>query len=152
MTPPRPGVCGVTMFDVGQGDATLVELPDSSRVLIDAGGTPFGNSTFDVGSRVLAPALWARGIRALDALVITHGDPDHIGGAAAVIGDFAPAQLWEGVPVPGHRPLQRILSGRRRRRCSPGAAVRRRHVAGRRGARAGAASAGARLGTPACAQ
>jgi competence protein ComEC len=104
-----PGRLRVTMFDVGQGDATLVELPDSSRVLVDAGGTPFGNSTFDVGTRVLAPALWARGIRRLDTLVITHGDPDHIGGAAAMIGDFAPAQLWEGVPVDAHRPLQRLL-------------------------------------------
>jgi len=104
-----PGRLRVTMFDVGQGDATLIELPDSSRVLVDAGGTPFGNSTFDVGSRVLAPALWARGIRRLDTLVITHGDPDHIGGAAAVIGDFAPAQLWEGVPVLRHWPLQNIL-------------------------------------------
>jgi competence protein ComEC len=105
-----PGRLRITMFDVGQGDATLVELPDASRVLVDAGGTPFGNSTFDIGRRVLAPALWARGIRRLDTLVITHGDPDHIGGAAAVIEDFAPAELWEGVPVRRHRALQDVLS------------------------------------------
>ena len=99
----------VTMFDVGQGDATLVELPDSSRVLVDAGGTPFGNSTFDVGSRVLAPALWARGVRRLDTLVLTHGDPDHIGGVPSVIQDFAPPKLWEGIPVLRHGPLQDVL-------------------------------------------
>ena len=104
-----PGRLRLTMFDVGQGDATLVELPDSSRVLVDAGGTPFGGSTFDIGSRVLTPALWARGIRRLDALVITHGDPDHIGGAPAVLDDFAPARIWEGVPVLRHRPLQDVL-------------------------------------------
>ena len=106
---PRPGGCALTMFDVGQGDATLLELPDSSRVLVDAGGQPFGNSTFDIGSRVLAPALWARGIRRLDALVLTHGDPDHIGGAASVIDDFAPTALWEGIPVLRHAPLQEVL-------------------------------------------
>jgi competence protein ComEC len=58
---------------------------------------------------VLAPALWARGIRRLDTLVITHGDPDHIGGAPAVLDDFAPARIWEGVPVLRHRPLQDVL-------------------------------------------
>jgi competence protein ComEC len=106
----RPGFLRITMFDVGQGDATLLELPDTSRVLVDAGGAPFGGGSFDVGSRVLAPALWARGVRTLDSLVITHGDPDHIGGAAAVIEDFAPAELWEGVPVFAHRPLQDVLN------------------------------------------
>jgi len=105
----RPGRLRVTMFDVGQGDATLVELPDRSRLLIDAGGTPFGASTFDIGSRVLAPALWARGVRRLDTLVITHGDPDHIGGATSMIDDFAPRALWEGVPVARHAPLQDVL-------------------------------------------
>ena len=46
--------------------------------------TPAGSvrcSGFDVGARVLAPALWASGVRRLDALLLTHGDPDHLGGA-----------------------------------------------------------------------
>jgi competence protein ComEC len=104
-----PGRLRLTMFDVGQGDATLVELPDRSRVLVDAGGIPFGTSTFDIGSRVLAPALWARGLRRIDTLLVTHGDPDHIGGAGTVIDDFAPGALWEGVPVARHGPLQEVL-------------------------------------------
>ena len=104
-----PGRMRVTLFDVGQGDATLVDLPDASRMLVDTGGTPFGNSRFDVGSRVLAPALWARGVRRLDTVVLTHGDPDHIGGAPSVIDDFAPTTLWEGVPVLRHAPLQDVL-------------------------------------------
>ena len=128
-----PGRLRLTMFDVGQGDATLVELPDRSRLLVDAGGTPFGASTFDVGSRVLAPALWARGLRRIDTLVITHGDPDHIGGAPAVIDAFAPKELWEGVPVGAHRPLQDVL----RKARTAGVRVERRQAGG--GRHAGAA-------------
>jgi competence protein ComEC len=101
----RSGWLQLTMIDVGQGDATLLEMPEGSRMLIDTGGVPFGRSGFDVGARVLSPALWARGVRALDALVITHGDPDHIGGAATIVQDFTPSAFWEGIPVPGHRPL-----------------------------------------------
>jgi competence protein ComEC len=78
-------------------------------VLVDAGGIPFGGGTFDVGSRVLSPALWARGVRGLPAVALTHGDPDHIGGARAIVEDFAPERLWEGVPVERHAPLQQVL-------------------------------------------
>lgn len=118
------GRLDVTMFDVGQGDATLVELPNRSRLLVDAGGIPFGSATFDIGGRVLAPALWARGVRRLDSLLITHGDPDHIGGALAVIDDFGPSQVWEGVPVGRHRPLQDVLE----RAAATGVRLRRRQA------------------------
>jgi len=98
----------LTMFDVGQGESILVERPHGRTMLVDTGGAPFGGGV-DVGSRVLAPALWARGIRSLDTLLITHGDPDHLGGALAVLGDFAPHRLWMGVAVPNHRPTLDVL-------------------------------------------
>ncbi|OFW06014.1 MAG: DNA internalization-related competence protein ComEC/Rec2 [Acidobacteria bacterium RIFCSPLOWO2_02_FULL_68_18] len=99
----------VTAFDVGQGDATLVQLPGGSALLVDAGGLPFGGGSFDVGSRVLAPALWARGVRRLDALLLTHGDPDHVGGASAVVSDFVPARVWQGIPVPADASISAVL-------------------------------------------
>jgi competence protein ComEC len=99
------GVLRVTFLDVGQGDATLVELPGGGSWLVDAGGLP-GSRTFDIGARVVAPVLWARGIGRLDTLVLTHGDPDHAGGAGSVLGDFGPRTVWEGVPVPAHALLR----------------------------------------------
>jgi len=98
----------LTVFDVGQGESILIETPAGRAVLIDAGGAPFGRSR-ESGERVLAPALWARGIRSLDTMLITHADPDHLGGAADLLADFAPRRLWHGITVPGHRPMQDVL-------------------------------------------
>jgi competence protein ComEC len=94
------GTLRVTCLDVGHGDAIALQLPNGRTLLVDAGGTrrPGG---FDVGERVVAPALWALGIRRLEAFVLTHPDPDHLGGADAILHDFAIGEIWEGVPVPG---------------------------------------------------
>jgi competence protein ComEC len=95
----------LTMFDVGQAEALLVES-GGATMQVDAGGAPFGSGGFDIGARVLAPALWARGVRRIDTLLTTHGDPDHVGGAERLIGDFAPRSLWEGIEVPRHEPTR----------------------------------------------
>ena len=94
----------VAVLDVGQGDATLLRLPDGRALLVDAGGLG-GQPRFDVGERVVAPALWALGVRRLDVLAVTHGDPDHLGGAGSVADIFRPREIWEGIPVPAHAPL-----------------------------------------------
>jgi competence protein ComEC len=97
----------VTMFDVGQGDALLVVFPDGRRLVVDTGGAGV-NSEFDIGDRVLGPALRARGIVSLDYLAVTHGDPDHVGGALSLLREFAPREIWWGVPVAGHQPAERL--------------------------------------------
>src|SRR5207248_4765667 len=94
----------VSFLDVGQGDSAFVRLPHGATLLVDAGGLA-GASTFDIGDRVVAPVLRAAGVRRLDYLVLTHGDPDHIGGAPAVLDEFRPRHIWEGVPVPRFEPL-----------------------------------------------
>jgi competence protein ComEC len=103
---PPHGWTRVVFLDVGQGDATLVWPAGARPLLVDAGGVP--GTTFDLGRRVTLPALWAFGVRRLGAFVVTHGDPDHIGGAPAVLRALSPAEVWDGVAVPRHEPLRRL--------------------------------------------
>jgi competence protein ComEC len=94
----------LVVLDVGQGDATIVRFPSGRTLLVDAGGLG-GTARFDVGERVVAPALWYLGVRRLDVLAITHGDADHLGGAGAALEMFRPREVWEGVPVPRDKAL-----------------------------------------------
>jgi len=89
----------VTFLDVGQGDSIFVVFPRGKTMLVDTGGLS-SSSTFDVGDRVVAPVVRDAGIRRLDYLVLTHGDPDHIGGAPSIFREFRPREVWEGIPVP----------------------------------------------------
>jgi competence protein ComEC len=112
--PTGKGVLRVVMLDVGQGDATVAILPGGKAILVDAGG--LAGTTFDMGAHVVVPALRALGVRTLHALVLTHGDPDHVGGAPTVLERLPTANVWEGVPVPPHAPLrilQTLADGRR---------------------------------------
>jgi competence protein ComEC len=97
----------VTFIDVGQGDAALVTLPYGSSLLVDAGGLSTGGS-FDIGDRVVGPLLRYSGVRRLATVVLTHGDLDHVGGAATVIREFRPWDVWDGVPVPRSDAMRRL--------------------------------------------
>ena len=99
---PTESMLRVTFLDVGQGDATLIELPEGPRLLVDGG--PGGARHFDVGERVLAPFLWNRPLARLDAVALTHWDADHSGGLAAVLTHFHVGEFWESGRPPGGAP------------------------------------------------
>jgi len=71
----------VDFMDVGQGLAVLVRTSEHT-LLYDTG---FSNDTgFDIGQRVILPYLWYQGITALDRVVLSHDDRDHVGGMPAL--------------------------------------------------------------------
>ncbi|MCK9489857.1 MAG: DNA internalization-related competence protein ComEC/Rec2 [Xanthomonadales bacterium] len=94
---PAPGKFELDVLDVGQGTAVLVRT-HRHALLFDTGARyPNG---FDIGQAVVVPALQALAVRRLDALVVSHADNDHAGGAAAVIAHFPVARVLLGEPVP----------------------------------------------------
>jgi competence protein ComEC len=94
----------LTFIDVGQGDSAFVRFPRGTTLLVDAGGLS-PSASFDIGDRVVAPVLREAGVRRLDYVALTHGDPDHIGGARSIVSEFRPREVWEGIPVPRFAPL-----------------------------------------------
>jgi len=98
--PPLPGQFTVTALDVGQGSAILIDT-HRHRLLYDTG--PRYASGFDLGDAVVVPSFLQSRRKTLDALVLSHDDLDHTGGAQAVIRQLAPARIWTSFPflVPG---------------------------------------------------
>ncbi|QXD13744.1 DNA internalization-related competence protein ComEC/Rec2 [Rhodocaloribacter litoris] len=98
----RPAL-DVLFFDVGQGDAALITLPNGRHLLVDAG---VRNAYTDQGLATLLPHLRRYGIRRLDAVVVSHPHSDHLGGLPALLrsvpvgrvlhnGDLHPSALYE---------------------------------------------------------
>lgn len=93
--PPPHGGMRVTVLDVGQGLAVMVQTTRHS-LLYDAG--PRYNSASDSGNRVITPYLRAVGISRLDGMVISHDDNDHSGGAISVLQEVPTIWLASSLP------------------------------------------------------
>jgi competence protein ComEC len=112
---PEPGTAWVTTLDVGQGLAVLVRTANRS-LLYDAG--PAFGADADSGERIIAPYLRATGVERLDAMIVSHNDSDHSGGAASVLENFEVARILSSLPA-GH-PLPGLAAGAHR--CATGQA------------------------------
>ncbi|MDH3309225.1 MAG: DNA internalization-related competence protein ComEC/Rec2 [Gammaproteobacteria bacterium] len=102
---PAPAEVWFTLLDVGQGLAAVVRT-QGHTLLFDA-GPRFGD--FDTGKAVVEPYLRASGVRRLDALLISHGDNDHTGGAFSVLRALPVDKRLSSVPetLPGAKQCQR---------------------------------------------
>jgi len=82
----------VTVLDVGQGNAALLEFPGGPCAVIDGGGFS-DNAIFDVGERVVGPYLWRNKIRTVDTVILTHPDADHLNGLLYILKHFHVKQV-----------------------------------------------------------
>lgn len=92
---PAPGTAWITTLDVGQGLAVLVRT--ASRSLLYDTGPAYGPDA-DSGDRVILPVLRAEGVTRLDALIVTHQDLDHLGGAQTILDHMEVGALLTSLP------------------------------------------------------
>jgi competence protein ComEC len=114
---PWPPVTTVTVLDVGEGDAILIQDPGGGVALLDGGRDPV----------LLARRLRAHGVDRVDLLVVSHGDADHAGGLVDLPARMPVGRVWypgHGVTGPqvdallaaaGDRgvPVEQVVAGRR---------------------------------------
>lgn len=99
----------ITVLDVGQADAIVIETPAGHAILVDAGGrlergsSGSGSVAEQVGERIVVPFLLRRGIHTLDAVVLSHPHGDHVGGCAPVLRRIRVAEIADsGQTYGGH--------------------------------------------------
>ena len=79
---PSPGELWVAVLDVGQGLA-VVARTQNHTLLYDTG--PGFSLEADSGNRTIVPFLRGEGVKRVHAMVVTHADADHSGGALSVL-------------------------------------------------------------------
>ena len=86
----------VTMLDVGQGEAIVIQAPSGRTVLIDGGSS----DQPDIGRSVIVAYLQFIGARRLDAIVFTHADSDHCNGIEQVAREMPIGMALDGAVQP----------------------------------------------------
>ena len=76
----------ITYLDVGQGDSSIIVFPRGKAIIIDTGG--LYNSTYSIAENKIIPYLNSYGISKIDAVILTHGDFDHMGEAINLVNNF----------------------------------------------------------------
>ena len=75
----------VTYLDVGQGDSAVIETIGHKVIVIDTGST----------GKELDSYLRYAGKRTIEALVLSHADDDHSGGASHIIENYPVGEIWD---------------------------------------------------------
>lgn len=89
-------------LDVGQGLALHMRLPGNIRLLYDGGGAA---SSFDPGKNIVAPYLANNAAPALDAVINSHPDMDHLGGLFHILENFPVKTIFHN----GHEARGNVL-------------------------------------------
>ena len=87
----------IIFIDVGQGDSTLIIMPNGKSVLIDGGERSMGN--------IVLSTLQQHGISKLDVMVATHPHRDHIAGLIPVMSTIEVGQVLDS----GQQPTTQVF-------------------------------------------
>jgi len=102
---PKPGGFWFTLLDVGPGLAAVVRT--QNHVLVYDTGPRLG-ATRDAGQAVLVPFLRQQGVGRVDALLVSHADPQHTGGVRSLRELMPVERIWissvERTPIGGAEP------------------------------------------------
>jgi competence protein ComEC len=118
LSPPHgnDGRLRITVLDVGQADAIVVQTPAGHAFLVDAGGRlergrQGDDSTAErIGERIVVPFLLRSGIHQLDALIVSHPHGDHVGGCSPVLRKIRVAEVADSGQTYGGHAYQDCLS------------------------------------------
>ncbi|PPK72126.1 competence protein ComEC [Methylobacter tundripaludum] len=102
---PETGEINMTLLDVGQGLSVVVQT--THHLLVFDTGAKFSEQS-DMGQSVLLPYLRSQGVAKIDSLIISHGDNDHIGGAASLMRGMPAEKVLTSVPqqLSGYAPIE----------------------------------------------
>ena len=106
LVPSHPDATEAEVLAVGHGLAVAIRSPEGRTALYDCGRMRDPH----VGRRLIAPALWARGIRTIDLLILSHADSDHYDGLPDLLDRFAIGEVrvppgFEGPANPAAKTL-----------------------------------------------
>jgi competence protein ComEC len=107
---PNPdGRLHIEFLDVGQGDSALITFPGGETALVDGGGRAeyrnpkdiensdvFVRDVRGIGESVVSEVLWAKGYSAVDSVIATHADADHMQGLVDVVKNFQVERAFVG--------------------------------------------------------
>ncbi len=82
----HPDEIGVVYLNAGQGDATIVRLPNGKVMVIDC--------NIDNSPENIVEYLKKAGIKRIDYLVITHPHYDHMSGMKEIADNFEVGEVW----------------------------------------------------------
>jgi len=103
---PGQALLQVTFLDVGQGESIFIRTPGGQKILLDGGGSPEGN--FAVGEKVVLPFLRHKGVRSLDAIIMSHNHIDHSEGLLEIIPQLPVKTCYMPPAEPGN-PVDQAL-------------------------------------------
>lgn len=96
----------ITYLDVGQGDSAVIELPDNRTMVIDTGRKGFQTAEF----------LRYRGIRDIDAIILSHSSSDHTGGLWHLMKNFKIKDIWDNGMLIYHEELPENINQKKLKR------------------------------------